>query len=78
MDENTLREAGYRQYRGRDIDVWFNLDICQHSGNCVRGDSHLFKLKRQPWIMPDAVDKETVMRVIDTCPSGALKYCAKP
>ena len=36
--------------------------------------SWLFDLKRKPWIAPDEVDAETVMRVIDTCPSGALKY----
>ncbi|MBD4382016.1 4Fe-4S mono-cluster protein YjdI, partial [Xanthomonas citri pv. citri] len=26
------------------------------------------------WIMPDEVDVVTVVKVIDTCPSGALKY----
>ncbi|MBB9162384.1 (4Fe-4S)-binding protein, partial [Escherichia coli] len=26
------------------------------------------------WIMPDEVDVATVVKVIDTCPSGALKY----
>jgi uncharacterized Fe-S cluster protein YjdI len=34
----------------------------------------LFNLKRKPWIIPDEVDVATVVRVIDTCPSGALKY----
>ncbi|MGX5147606.1 (4Fe-4S)-binding protein, partial [Enterobacter hormaechei] len=48
-----------------------------HSGNCVRGSAKLFDLKRKPWIAPDEVDAETVMRVIDTCPSGALKYRQK-
>ena len=37
----------------------------------------LFDLKRKPWIAPDEVDTETVIRVIDTCPSGALKYRQK-
>ncbi|EFA6103508.1 4Fe-4S mono-cluster protein YjdI, partial [Escherichia coli O45:H11] len=52
----------------------FNTAICQHSGNCVRGNGKLFNLKRKPWIMPDEVDVVTVVKVIDTCPSGALKY----
>ncbi|HCO8976615.1 TPA: 4Fe-4S mono-cluster protein YjdI, partial [Escherichia coli] len=42
--------------------------------NCVRGNGKLFNLKRKPWIMPDEVDVATVVKVIDTCPSGALKY----
>ncbi|NQF18504.1 hypothetical protein FCI58_03705 [Enterobacter hormaechei] len=37
----------------------------------------LYNLKRKPWIAPDEVDAETVVRVIDTCPSGALKYRQK-
>lgn len=56
------------------IDVYFNTAICQHSGNCVRGNGKLFNLKRKPWIMPDEVDVTTVVKVIDMCPSGALKY----
>ncbi|STW72353.1 Protein of uncharacterised function (DUF1271) [Klebsiella michiganensis] len=54
-----------------------NTDICQHSGNCVRGSAKLFNLKRKPWIVPDEVDVATVVKVIDTCPSGALKYRQK-
>lgn len=61
----------------RKIDVYFNTGICKHSGNCVRGSAALFDLKRKPWIAPDEVDAETVVRVIDTCPSGALKYRQK-
>ncbi|EHM50860.1 MAG: (4Fe-4S)-binding protein [Yokenella regensburgei] len=72
--DKALLEAGYRQYSGEKIDVYFNTDICQHSGNCVRGSHQLFDLKRKPWIMPDEVDVATVVKVIDTCPSGALKY----
>ncbi|MER1497971.1 (4Fe-4S)-binding protein [Enterobacter cloacae] len=37
----------------------------------------MFNLKRKPWIIPDEVDVETVVRVIDTCPSGALQYRQK-
>ena len=33
-----------------------------------------FTLNRRPWIMPDNADTAEVKRVIDTCPSGALKY----
>lgn len=72
--DKELIDAGYRLYRGEKIDVYFNTQLCQHSGNCVRGSSQLFNLKRKPWIATDSVDPQTVMKVIDTCPSGALKY----
>ncbi|WP_137460670.1 4Fe-4S mono-cluster protein YjdI, partial [Escherichia coli] len=54
-------------------DVYFNTAICQHSGNCVRGNGKFFNLKRKPWSMPDEVDVVTVVKVIETCQSGVLK-----
>ena len=68
-----LQYAGYRLYHGKEIADYFNLSICQHSGNCVRGNSSLFKLNRQPWIMPDHVAAKTVISDINPCPSGAMK-----
>ena len=73
MDKELL-DAGYRAYTGEKIDVYFNTAMCQH---CVRGSAKLFNLKRKPWIIPDEVDVATVIKVIDTCPSGALKYRQK-
>lgn len=77
MTEKELLEKGYRKYSGTIIDIYFNLEICEHSGNCVRGNPDVFNTKRKPWIIADNASKEDVMKVIDTCPSGALKYIVK-
>jgi uncharacterized Fe-S cluster protein YjdI/CDGSH-type Zn-finger protein len=61
-------------YRGRDIDVSFDLDICIHVGECLRGERQVFELKRRPWILPDAASAEEVADVVRRCPSGALLY----
>jgi uncharacterized Fe-S cluster protein YjdI/CDGSH-type Zn-finger protein len=61
-------------YRGRDIEVSFDLDICIHVGECLRGEPSVFKLDRRPWTLPDAGDADTTARVIEMCPSGALQY----
>ncbi len=61
-------------YRGRDIEVSFDLDICIHVGECLRGEPNVFKLTRRPWALPDAGEAEAVARVIELCPSGALQY----
>ena len=61
-------------YRGRDIEVSFDLDICIHVGECLRGDSSVFKLNRRPWALPDAGEADVVARVVELCPSGALQY----
>jgi uncharacterized Fe-S cluster protein YjdI/CDGSH-type Zn-finger protein len=61
-------------YRGRDIEVTFDLDLCVHIAECLRGDRAVFKLDRRPWIEPDASNAEMVAQVVERCPSGALQY----
>jgi len=61
-------------YRGEDIEVSFDLDICIHVGECLRGDPKVFRLERRPWVLPDQADAEVVKTVIERCPSGALQY----
>src|SRR5215472_15359030 len=61
-------------YRGRDIEVSFDLDVCVHVAECLRGEPRVFELERRPWVLPDAGDTDTIARVIELCPSGALQY----
>ena len=63
-----------RVYRGRDIEVSFDLDLCVHVGECLRGDRAVFKLDRRPWVLPDNGAADEIARVIELCPSGALQY----
>lgn len=77
MEEKELLEKGYRKYIGKDIDVYYSKDICEHVGNCVRGNPDVFEVGRRPWIIPDNASADEVARVVDTCPSGALKYIKK-
>lgn len=61
-------------YRGRDVEVSFDLDICIHVGECLRGEREVFKLDRRPWVLPDAGSPDMIASVIGLCPSGALQY----
>jgi uncharacterized Fe-S cluster protein YjdI/CDGSH-type Zn-finger protein len=61
-------------YRGRDIEVSFDLDLCVHVGECLRGQRDVFQLKRRPWVLPDAGAADEVAEVVRLCPSGALQY----
>ncbi len=77
MTEKELLEKGYRKYQGKSLDVYFNLDVCNHSGICVRENEEVFEPANRPWIMVDQASPDEVMRVIRECPSGALKYKLK-
>jgi len=63
-----------RSYRGSDIEVSFDLDVCIHATECVRGLPAVFDRDRRPWILPDGATADEVVAVIDRCPSGALQY----
>src|SRR6202521_760783 len=61
-------------YRGRDIEVSFDLDICVHIGECLRGQPRVVQLNRRPWTLPDMAGADEVADVVRLCPSGALLY----
>jgi uncharacterized Fe-S cluster protein YjdI/CDGSH-type Zn-finger protein len=61
-------------YRGRDIEVSFDLDLCIHIGECLRGQPQVFQLNRRPWTLPDMAPADEVAEVVRRCPSGALLY----
>lgn len=75
--EKELREAGYRKYTGEGIDVYFNLQVCAHSGHCTSNLPEVFNLKKKPWIYADGASVEAVKKLIEGCPSGALQYIEK-
>ena len=63
-----------RIYRGTDIEVSFDGDICIHATECVRGLPAVFDRERRPWVFADNATAEEVSAVIERCPSGALQY----
>ena len=77
MDEAKLLLHGYRKYAGEEMDVYFNQEMCAHSGRCVSGAPEVFKVGRVPWIKLSPGCTNEVCHVIDICPSGALKYKMK-
>jgi uncharacterized Fe-S cluster protein YjdI len=66
-----------KSYVGRDVTVSFDPEVCEHSGNCVRGLSAVFDTGRQPWIQPDGSTTEEVVAQVGRCPSGALRIEAR-
>ncbi len=63
-----------KEYRGAEITVTYDAEICRHAAECVRGLPEVFDVRRRPWIQPDNAEPELVAEVIRRCPSGALQY----
>ncbi len=75
--EEELLKNDYRKYHGENMDIYYNATICEHAGECVRGNPLVFEVGRKPWIIPDNGDAPSNQTVINRCPSGALKYLIK-
>ncbi|KAF1295740.1 hypothetical protein BAU15_04175 [Enterococcus sp. JM4C] len=77
VTEELLDTNGYRKYSGKEIDIYYNKDICIHAGECVRGNSAVYEVGRRPWIIADNAVVDEQVQIIAKCPSGALKYIRK-
>lgn len=77
VSEKELLNAGYRKYSGETMDIFYSQQICEHAGKCVRGNPEVFEVGRRPWIITDNGTTENNEQVINTCPTGALKYIKK-
>jgi uncharacterized Fe-S cluster protein YjdI len=62
-----------KSYTGSDVTVSFDPEVCQHSGNCVRGLAAVFDSANHPWINPDGALADEVIAQVARCPSGALR-----
>ena len=62
-----------KNHVGHEVTVSFDAEVCQHSGNCVRGLPPVFDTAKRPWIQPDNAPAAEVIEVVGRCPSGALR-----
>ncbi|MFQ5921237.1 MAG: CDGSH iron-sulfur domain-containing protein [Anaerolineales bacterium] len=63
-----------RNYRGRAIDVSYDIRRCIHSAECIRGLPQTFNRQHVPWIEPDKSKPTDVAEFVMRCPSGALRF----
>lgn len=62
------------KYEGKQLDVYWDGELCIHIAECGRSEGPLFEAGRKPWCQPDLVDKGQAKAVCERCPSGALTY----
>ena len=63
-----------RPYRGKAIDVSYDIRRCIHAAECTRGLPATFNRQMIPWIEPDKSPAADVADVIMRCPSGSLRF----
>lgn len=63
-----------RIYQNQDLIVYWEPEICIHVGYCIYGLPSVFNKEKRPWVDINGAPPEEIIKVIDTCPSGALQY----
>ena len=69
-----LEAQGFKTYENDEIQVFWNPGVCQHAGECARGNRAVFDPKRRPWIDLSQAGAKEIAAIIDRCPSKALQY----
>ena len=59
---------------GEQVTIHDDRNRCAHSGVCTDNLSAVFKLGVEPWIDPNGAEADEIIRVVSSCPSGALSY----
>ena len=68
----------HKEYRNDQIVVHWRPKMCSHAGKCLNLAPQVFDLNRRPWIDINAASPEEIIKAIDRCPSGALRYSLPP
>ena len=63
-----------RTYENDEIIVYWDSDLCIHVAECLKGNGEVFNVNRRPWVDLSKASAEEIARVIDLCPTGALRY----
>ncbi|SHI43608.1 (4Fe-4S)-binding protein [Desulfosporosinus lacus] len=63
-----------KEYRNEHVIVHWFPELCAHPGTCLRLLPKVFNLDQRPWVNVEGAEPEEIIRTIDKCPTGALRY----
>jgi len=61
-------------YPGRQVTIFDNRGICQHSSFCTDRLAAVFHADADPFVTPSGGRMDDLIRAVRSCPSGALSY----
>lgn len=63
-----------QEYRGDEIAVRFDPNVCFHAGECSLRLPGVFRPSERRWVQPEHGTADEIIAVVEACPSGALQY----
>lgn len=70
-------EDKIKEYHTDELIVYWRPKQCSHAGKCWGTLPEVFDVDKKPWIDLANASTEAIIKVIDKCPSDALKYKVK-
>lgn len=74
-DFKHLTKKDYvKTYASDDLIIHWNPDLCMHDSNCYTNLLSVFNPDKRPWVNMNGASLDEIIRTINHCPSGALRY----
>lgn len=67
-----------KRYANQDLAVYWNPDLCHHDTYCFTRLGSVFNPEARPWVKLEGDRPERIIKAINRCPSGALRYSFPP
>lgn len=64
-------------YEKDNLVIQYDVKRCIHAAECVKGLREVFDPQQRPWIQPEHADKESIIDIVQRCPTGALHAVEK-
>ncbi|NBC83366.1 MAG: hypothetical protein GVY19_08275 [Bacteroidetes bacterium] len=63
-----------REYKNKDITVYWKPAKCIHATTCYKELIEVFNPRKRPWVNMDGATTEKIIEVVDQCPTAALEW----
>lgn len=67
-----------KRYANQDLAVYWNPELCHHDTYCFTKLGSVFNPEARPWVKLEGDQPEKIIKAINRCPSGALRYSFPP
>jgi uncharacterized Fe-S cluster protein YjdI/CDGSH-type Zn-finger protein len=74
MEGDKKQFSGGKRYRNEDITVYWKPSACVHASYCYRELIEVFDPSRRPWVDMNGSTTETIIEVVNLCPTEALTW----
>lgn len=74
MADSEYLDKNDREYKNKDITVYWKPKKCIHATTCYKELIDVFNPRKRPWVNMQGASTEEIIRVVKMCPTQALSF----